>query len=71
MNPTFETIGLEVPSEKAFNYLAERAGDQGGNGPRHVGALARVVDHGDAGEVSGGDVTSTSAHLKRGGRGGA
>jgi len=29
MNPTFETIGLEVPSEKAFNYLAERAGDQG------------------------------------------
>ena len=29
MNPTFETIGLEVASEKAFNYLAERAGDQG------------------------------------------
>lgn len=29
MNPTFETIGLEVPSEKAFNYLAERAEDQG------------------------------------------
>lgn len=29
MNTTFETIGLEVPSEKAFNYLAERAGDQG------------------------------------------
>jgi hypothetical protein len=29
MNPAFETIGLEVPSEKAFNYLAERAGDQG------------------------------------------
>ena len=29
MNPTFETIGLEVPSEKAFNYLAEQAGDQG------------------------------------------
>lgn len=29
MNPRFETIGLEVPSEKAFNYLAERAGDQG------------------------------------------
>jgi hypothetical protein len=29
MNPTFQTIGLEVPSEKAFNYLAERAGDQG------------------------------------------
>jgi hypothetical protein len=29
MNGTFETIGLEVPSEKAFNYLAERAGDQG------------------------------------------
>ena len=27
--PTFETIGLEVSSEKAFNYLAERAGDQG------------------------------------------
>ena len=29
MNPTFETIGLEVSSEKAFNFLAERAGDQG------------------------------------------
>jgi hypothetical protein len=29
MDGTFETIGLEVPSEKAFNYLAERAGDQG------------------------------------------
>lgn len=29
MNATFETIGLEVPSEKAFNYLAEQAGDQG------------------------------------------
>ena len=29
MNPTFETIGLEVSSEKAFNYLAEQAGDQG------------------------------------------
>ena len=29
MNATFETIGLEVPSEKAFNHLAERAGDQG------------------------------------------
>src|SRR5438552_2056478 len=29
MNATFETIGLEVPSEKAFNFLAERAGDQG------------------------------------------
>ena len=29
MNPTFETIGLEVPSEKAFNYLAERADAQG------------------------------------------
>jgi hypothetical protein len=29
MDVTFETIGLEVPSEKAFNYLAERAGDQG------------------------------------------
>ncbi len=29
MNTTFATIGLEVPSEKAFNYLAERAGDQG------------------------------------------
>ena len=29
MNAAFETIGLEVPSEKAFNYLAERAGDQG------------------------------------------
>jgi hypothetical protein len=29
MDGTFETIGLEVPSEKAFNYLAECAGDQG------------------------------------------
>src|ERR671933_103996 len=29
MDVTFETIGLEVPSEKAFNYLAERAGNQG------------------------------------------
>jgi hypothetical protein len=29
VNPTFETIGLEVPSEKAFDYLAERAGNQG------------------------------------------
>jgi hypothetical protein len=29
MDVTFETIGLEVPSEKAFNNLAERAGDQG------------------------------------------
>jgi len=29
MNPAFETIGLEVPSEKAFDYLAERAGNQG------------------------------------------
>jgi len=29
MDITFETIGLEVPSEKAFNHLAERAGDQG------------------------------------------
>jgi hypothetical protein len=29
MEETFEAIGLEVPSEKDFNYLAERAGDQG------------------------------------------
>ncbi len=29
MDVTFETIGLEIPSEKAFNHLAERAGDQG------------------------------------------
>ena len=29
MEPTFEAIGLEVPSEKDFNHLAERAGDQG------------------------------------------
>jgi hypothetical protein len=29
MDATFETIGLELPSEKDFNYLAERAGDQG------------------------------------------
>ena len=29
MDETFEAIGLEVPSEKDFNHLAERAGDQG------------------------------------------
>jgi hypothetical protein len=29
MNPTFATIGLEVPSETAFNSLAARAGDCG------------------------------------------
>jgi hypothetical protein len=29
MNLTFETIGLELPSETAFNRLAQRAGDQG------------------------------------------
>ena len=29
MDATFETIGLEVPSEKAINYLAERAENQG------------------------------------------
>lgn len=29
MEETFEAIGLEVPSEKDFNHLAERAGDQG------------------------------------------
>ena len=29
MDLTFESIGLEVPSEKDFNHLAERAGDQG------------------------------------------
>lgn len=29
MDTTFATIGLEVPSEKAFTMLAERAGDQG------------------------------------------
>ena len=29
MEETFEAIGLDVPSEKDFNYLAERAGDQG------------------------------------------
>ncbi len=29
MDTTFEAIGLEVPSEKDFNHLAERAGDQG------------------------------------------
>lgn len=29
MEETFEAIGLEVPSERDFNYLAERAGDQG------------------------------------------
>jgi hypothetical protein len=29
MDETFEAIGIEVPSEKDFNHLAERAGDQG------------------------------------------
>src|SRR5438128_5466303 len=29
MDATFETIGLEVPSEKAINFLAERAEKQG------------------------------------------
>jgi hypothetical protein len=29
MEETFEAIGIEVPSEKDFNHLAERAGDQG------------------------------------------
>lgn len=29
MDLTFATIGLDVPSEKAFTILAERAGDQG------------------------------------------
>ncbi len=29
MDETFAAIGLEVPSEKDFNYLAERAGDHG------------------------------------------
>ena len=29
MNPTFATIGLEVPSETAFNSLAAQAGDCG------------------------------------------
>ena len=29
MEETFEAIGLELPSEKDFNHLAERAGDQG------------------------------------------
>jgi hypothetical protein len=29
MEENFEAIGLEVPSEKDFNHLAERAGDQG------------------------------------------
>lgn len=29
MDTTFETIGLEIPSETAFNHLAERAGRQG------------------------------------------
>lgn len=29
MDEMFEAIGLEVPSEKDFNHLAERAGDQG------------------------------------------
>lgn len=29
MDETFEAIGIDVPSEKDFNHLAERAGDQG------------------------------------------
>ncbi|MGI9106115.1 MAG: hypothetical protein ACR2G4_07705 [Pyrinomonadaceae bacterium] len=29
MEETFEAIGIEVPSERDFNHLAERAGDQG------------------------------------------
>jgi hypothetical protein len=29
MDATFETIGIEVPSEKAINFLAERAENQG------------------------------------------
>ena len=29
MDTTFETIGLDVASERAFNHLAERAGDHG------------------------------------------
>jgi len=29
MDATFETIGLEVPTEKAINFLAERAENQG------------------------------------------
>lgn len=29
MEETFEAIGIDVPSEKDFNHLAERAGDQG------------------------------------------
>jgi hypothetical protein len=29
MDPTFETIGIEVPTEKAINFLAERAENQG------------------------------------------
>src|SRR5437773_11282832 len=29
MDATFETIGLEIPSEKAINFLAERAENQG------------------------------------------
>ena len=29
MEETFEAIGLDLPSEKDFNHLAERAGDQG------------------------------------------
>ena len=34
MDATFETIGLEVPSEKAINFLAERAENQGE--PTHI-----------------------------------
>ncbi|MEJ7712456.1 MAG: hypothetical protein WKF84_22035 [Pyrinomonadaceae bacterium] len=29
MDATFQTIGIDVPSEKDFNSPAERAGDQG------------------------------------------
>ncbi|HZJ43878.1 MAG TPA: DUF3881 family protein [Pyrinomonadaceae bacterium] len=51
MNPTFETIGLEVSSEKAFNYLAERAGDQGE--PTQLNRRGAVL-HGRCWKLGGG-----------------
>ena len=46
MDATFETIGLEVPSEKAINFLAERAENQGE--PTHILRRGAVL-HGPTG----------------------
>jgi hypothetical protein len=45
MDATFETIGLEVPSEKAINFLAERAENQGEASQlsRRGGGFARAL----------------------------